>query len=38
MNAGMPMPNSFSRAITVVRYRATGSLGPTIGTNTGRVR
>ena len=32
------MPTSFGRVITAVRYRATGSLGPLVGTNTGRVR
>jgi hypothetical protein len=32
------MPNNRSRLITVVRYRATGSLGPAVGTNTGLVR
>ena len=35
---GMPMPNSRSRAIAAVRYLATGSFGPAVGTNTGRVR
>ena len=38
MTAGTPIPTSFSRDITAVRYRATGSLGPVVGTNTGRVR
>ncbi len=38
MITGTPMPKSRSRLITVVRYRATGSLGPFEGTNTGRVR
>ncbi len=38
MNAGTPIPTSRRRAITAVRYRATGSLGPAVGTNTGRVR
>lgn len=35
---GMPSPNARIRVITVVRYRATGSLGPAVGTNTGRDR
>ena len=38
MSSGMPIPNSFSRDMTTVRYRATGSLGPAVGTKTGRVR
>ena len=37
MTAGIPMPNTRSRANTTLRYRATGSL-PLLGTNTGRLR
>ena len=38
MPTGTPIPTSFSRVITAVRYRATGSLGPLVGTNTGLLR
>ena len=38
ITTGMPMPNSRSRWMITVRYRAIGSSGPLTGTNTGRER
>lgn len=33
---GIPNPKARIRVMTVVRYRAIGSPGPAVGTNTGR--
>ena len=38
ITTGMPMPNSRSRWMITVRYRAMGSSGPHTGTKTGRKR
>ena len=37
-SSGMPIPNSRSREMITVRYRAIGSSGPDTGTKTGRNR